>query len=223
MNLAWGSRLKTRLKTRLNTFSRHLPLAVQPLHHRLSPSSVPHVPCKPASLELAAASRPSFLPPEAFNRPPLELTFYSLRLFLGKPLAVCITPIFRDMPWGTKGLLPLSAPLQIANSEKTWSKNVIEKHDPHESRIGFALKNALENALKPLFLPPSARCPTSPPPPFAFFCTTCPLSELAAASRPSFLPPEAFDRPPLELTFRSLRLFLGKPLAVYITPIYLKE
>jgi hypothetical protein len=93
VNLASGSRLKTRLKTRLNTFSRHLPLAVQPLHHRLSPSSAPRVPCKPASPELAAASRPSFLPPEAFDRPPSELTFRSSRLFLGKPLAVCITPV----------------------------------------------------------------------------------------------------------------------------------
>ena len=85
MNLASGSRL--------NTFSRHLPLAVRPLHHRLSPSSAPRVPCKPASLELAAASGPSFLPPEAFDRPPSELIFRSSRLFLGKPLAVCITPV----------------------------------------------------------------------------------------------------------------------------------
>ena len=61
---------------RLNTFSRHLPLAVQPLHHRLLPFSAPRVPCKPASPELAAASRPSFR---------------SSRLFLGKLLAVCIT------------------------------------------------------------------------------------------------------------------------------------
>ena len=67
------------------------PLAVQPLHYCLSPSSALRVPCKPASLELAAAFGPSFLPPEAFDRPPLELTFCSSRLFLGKPLAVCIT------------------------------------------------------------------------------------------------------------------------------------
>ena len=79
------------------------------------------------------------------------------------------------MPWGTKGLLPRSAPLQIADSEKTWSKNVIRKRDPRQSRVGFALENALENALEHLFLPPSACCPTSPLPPFAFFCTTCPL------------------------------------------------
>ena len=60
-------RLKTRLKTRLNTFSHHLPLAVQPLHHYLSPSSVPRVPYKPASPELAATSRPFLLAPQSLQ------------------------------------------------------------------------------------------------------------------------------------------------------------
>ena len=36
---------------------------VQPLHHHLSPSSAPRVPCKPASPELAAASGPFLLAP----------------------------------------------------------------------------------------------------------------------------------------------------------------
>jgi hypothetical protein len=48
---------------------------------------------------------------------------------------------------------------------------VIGKCDPHGSCIRFVLENALEkNALKHPFLATFC-CPTSPLPPFAFFCT----------------------------------------------------
>ena len=86
MNLASGSRLKTRLKTRLNTVSRHLPLAVQPLHHRLSPSSAPRVPCKPASPELAAlpqqAQTIDSISGHTYIRKRISLTLFVKRLIL---------------------------------------------------------------------------------------------------------------------------------------------
>ena len=72
-----GFALENVLKNALENALERLfspPSAVQPLHHRLSPSSAPRVPCKPASPELVAASGPSFLPPEAFDRLSSELT-----------------------------------------------------------------------------------------------------------------------------------------------------